>query len=128
MDPNSIRYRQKYLSRHHMIIIYLSRLPNRKIKKLSVSRMYLFPFPSILKPTFPISRLKKIQITRPEKALSGTLENEHLQYQYHIPSPTPQHYMDLCIFMLFNCKIESNQNAHVLNEEMLIVYLFLLST
>ena len=33
--------------------------------------MYLIPFPAISRPTFPISRLKKWQITRPVKALLG---------------------------------------------------------
>ena len=64
-----IRSRQNYLSRYHAIISYFSRLPSRKIKKFPVPWVYLIPFPAILKPNFPISRLKKWQIPRPEKAL-----------------------------------------------------------
>ena len=52
-----------------------SRLPNRKIKKFSVSWVYFIPFPVFFKPTFPISRLKKWQIPRPEKALLGPCED-----------------------------------------------------
>ena len=36
--------------------------------------MYLIPFPAILKLNFPISRLKKWQIPRPETALLGPLD------------------------------------------------------
>ena len=66
-----IRSRQNYLSRYHAIISYFSRLPSRKIKTFPVPWVYLIPFPAILKPNFPISRLKKWQILRPEKALLG---------------------------------------------------------
>ena len=69
-----IRSRQNYLSRYHAIISYFSRLPSRKIKTFPVPWVYLIPFPAILKPNFPISRLKKWQIPRPEKALLGPLQ------------------------------------------------------
>ena len=64
-----IRSRENYLSRYHAIISYFSRLPSRKIKTFPVPWAYLIPFPAILKPNFLISRLKKWQIPRPEKAL-----------------------------------------------------------
>ena len=64
-----IRSRQNYLSRYHAINSYFSRLPNRKIKTFPVPWVYLIPFPAIVKPNFPLSRLKKWQIPRPEKAL-----------------------------------------------------------
>ena len=47
------------------IISYFSRLHNRNIKKFLLQWMYLIPFPATLKPTFPISRLKKWQIPHP---------------------------------------------------------------
>ena len=71
----SNRSRQNYLSRYHAIISYFSRLPSRKIKTFPVPWVYLIPFPAILKPNFPISRLKKWQIPRPEKALLGPCED-----------------------------------------------------
>ena len=77
-----IRSGQNYLSRYHAIISYFSRLPSRKIKKVPVPWVYLIPFPAILKSNFPISRLKKWQIPRPEKALlgpyTGYFENRNL--------------------------------------------------
>ena len=68
-----IRSRQNYLSRYHAINSYFSRLPSRKIKTFPVSWVYLIPFPAILKPNFPLSRHKKWQIPRPEKALLDPL-------------------------------------------------------
>ena len=66
-----IRSHQNYLSRYHAIISYFPRLQSRKIKTFSVPWVYLIPFAAILKPNFPISRLKMWQIPRPEKALLG---------------------------------------------------------
>ena len=64
-----IRSRQNYLFRYHAIISYFSQLSSGKIKTFPVPLVYLIPFPAILKPNFPISRLKKWQIPRLEKAL-----------------------------------------------------------
>ena len=69
-----IRSHQNYLSRYHAIISYFSRLRSRKIKTFPVPWMYLIPFPAILKPNFQLSRLKKWQILRPEKALLDPLK------------------------------------------------------
>ena len=63
------RSRENYLSPYHAIISYFPLLPSRKIKTFLVPWVYLIPFPAILKPNFPLSRLKKWQIPRPEKAL-----------------------------------------------------------
>ena len=68
-----IRARQNYLSQYQAIISYFSRLPSRKSKTFSVPWVYLIPFPAILNPNLPISRLKKWQITHPERALLGPL-------------------------------------------------------
>ena len=70
-----IRSRQSYLSRYHAIIPYFSHLPSRKIKTFLVPWVYLIPFPAISKPYFLISRLKKWQIPRPEKALLDPSEH-----------------------------------------------------
>ena len=66
-----ISSRQNYLSRYHAIISDFSRLPSKKNKTFPVPWVYLIPFPAILKPNFPLSRHKKWQIPRPEKALLG---------------------------------------------------------
>ena len=66
-----IRSRQNYLSRYHAIISYFFRLPSRKMKPFPVPWVYLIPFRAISKPNFPIFRLKKWQIPRPEIALLG---------------------------------------------------------
>ena len=90
-----IRSRQNYLSRYHATNSYFSRLPSRKIKTFSVSWVYLIPFPAILKPNFLLSRLKKWQIPRPEKALLNPLTRgdlyratRHLILNYILP-PRP---------------------------------------
>ena len=70
-----IRSRHNYLSRYHAINSYFSHLPSRKIKTFPVSWVYLIPFLAILKPNFPLSRHKKWQIPRPEKALLGPCED-----------------------------------------------------
>ena len=75
-----IRSRENYLSRYHAIISYFSRLPSRKIKTFPVPWVYLIPFPIILKPNFPISRLKKWQIPRPEKALLGPIKQVQIHH------------------------------------------------
>ena len=64
------------MSRYHAIIPYFSRLPSREIKTFPVPLVYLIPFLVILKPNFPISRLGKWQIPRPEKALLGPYSRE----------------------------------------------------
>ena len=69
-----IRSRQNHLSRYHAIISYFSRLRSRKIKTFPVLWVYLIPFPAILKPNFLLSRLKKWQSPRPEKALLDPLD------------------------------------------------------
>ena len=71
-----IRYRQNYLSRYHAIISYFSRLLTRKIKTFPVPLVYFIPIPAISRPTFPLSRLKKWQIPRPEKALLDPLKEK----------------------------------------------------
>ena len=43
-----------------------------KLENYQYIQMHLIPFSAILKPTFPISRLKKWQIPRPEKAQLGS--------------------------------------------------------
>ena len=66
-----IKSPQNYLSRYHAIILYFSHFPRRKLETFPVPWVYLIPFPTILKPNFPLSRIKKWQILRPEKALLG---------------------------------------------------------
>ena len=84
-----IRSRQNYLSRYHAIISYFSRLPSKKIKTFPVPCVYLIPFPAIFKPNFPISRLKKWQIPRPETALSDPLNDLSSRFQLCISFTYP---------------------------------------
>ena len=100
-----IRSRQNYLSRHHTIISYLSRLPDRKIKKLPVPWLYLIPFPAIIKPFFPTSRLKKRQIPRPEKALLGPLTWPWLAAPLDIPVRRTS-------YSIASCKLSCSSYRH----------------
>ena len=77
---------QNYLSRHHAIISYLSRLrlPNKITKKFPLPWVYLIPFPAILESTFPISRLKKCCILLPEKSLLGPPYTRNMHILSHI--------------------------------------------